>query len=154
MAAEGKAKKQNLRQREGRRNSSRCALFLCHSCQLAPGSEVEKPGRRWKLHYDTIDIETQGDNFILIFWVTTRIINLDYEGKLMLFLLLSLPAIHSLLRSEGGRRKVHGSAICFATRASGGKLKLPSTSHLCDVWAAMTEIFQGPKSESWRRSES
>jgi hypothetical protein len=37
-----------------------------------------------------IDTETQGDNFILIFWVNTRIINLDYEGELKLFLLLLL----------------------------------------------------------------
>jgi hypothetical protein len=38
----------------------------------------KKPGRSGKLHYGRIDTETQGDNFILIFWVNTRIINLDY----------------------------------------------------------------------------
>lgn len=68
--------------------------FLCHSCQVKPFGEWKKPGRREKLHYRRIDTETQGDNFILIFWVNTRIINLDYGRKVDAAFLLPFTSIH------------------------------------------------------------
>lgn len=84
--------------------------------RLRQATKQRKPGRRWKLHYERIDTETQGDNFILIFWANTRIINLDYEGELLLFF-----AAVQLIPSYGGGLAVTSQVF------KGEKLCLPES---------------------------
>lgn len=99
-------------------------------------STMWKPGRRGKLHYERIDTETQGDNFILIFWVNTRIINLDYEGELML--LFAAVRCHSSMlipsEDESGKRCIELPYVALHER------KLKQTHHIW-VFVSCTSVM-------------
>ena len=131
------------------------SFFYATPAMLAPGHRKNLAGER-KLHYNPIDTETQGDNFILIFWVNTRIINLDYEGELDAVFCYCCYCCFTAIHWRWSQVEKGAWCCHMVRRRRKRKLKLPITSHLCVVWYQENdeEYFTSHHRSKWFKDDA